>query len=419
MLSAAAILLLSVLAGCGSANTSAAGASGNTTAVPSAQTSAAAMSGNTTAGTSAQTSAAATAEKASAAGSQGEKVSGASIENAVAEDFDGQNYTFSPMSLKMALSMLKEGASAEAASELSGCIAGTDCAKAQAAAAKGTDIQYANSFWVSSNIVVKKQYADKLSTLYGAELENIDFGNAAAADTINDWISKKTAGLIDNVLQSSDLSSDTSGVLVNTVHFKDSWNESFFSTDKQKFTNADATAAQVDMMHGKMDQYFEYGNMQGIVKNYANGCRFVAAKERDGSPVAGKDGDVEEMISQSASPIDYDEMTLDMPKFRIETSADNLMQELENCGVRAIFDPYGGALPDVSDKPLYVSKIMQKATVSVDENGTEAAAATAAIEMLSASAESTEIRVTLDSPFIYAILDSDGNILFEGSVCSF
>lgn len=335
----------------------------------------------------------------------------------VMHDYAGSNFVYSPVSLNTALAMLNEGTSEEAGKEITDFIGNADYKKFVQDSGNRKDYKVADSLWTSREYQIKDSFRNAVISDYNAEAKTVDFNRPSTSAEINRWVSDNTNGLIKDIVTRENLTQMTAAILINTIYFNDTWVSPFSYTDSQDFKNTDSSISKVDMMHGNMDSYFEYGNsLAGIVKKYSNGCSFIAAKSKNGAAMTGDNSSISAMIKASASPVAYDEEILDLPKYTIDTTEDKLKDELTASGVTKIFDAESDSLSGISDAKLYVDSVLQKAHISVDESGTEASAAT---EIgINATCVGTEpassIEVNFNTPFIYAIVDESGNVLFEG-----
>ena len=290
-------------------------------------------------------------------------------------------------------------------------------------------LNIANAVWGQTGYPFLPEYLDLLALNYGAGVRLTDFQeNApAAVDAINRWISEKTEGRIRDVVEQ--LSKDTRLVLVNAIYFNANWDQPFDEeyTEDEPFYVLDGYEEIVPMMH-QWDgfRYTEGDGYQAIQLPYLN--REVAmvillpAEGRFREIEARLTGDwVQDVLSGFAEH----EVILTMPKFRIETPVLKLGETLPAMGMPDAFSPidadFSGITEPQSDLPLYIGDVLHKAFIDVDEQRTEAAAATVVgIEVGAAPEEPTEpppIVMKIDRPFVFLIRDiKTGTILFVGRV---
>ena len=168
------------------------------------------------------------------------------------------------------------------------------------------------------------------------------------------------------------------------------------------------------MMHSTESAYLENENAIGFIKNYYDGYAFVGILPKNEGNFNLTDLDIENLIASKT--YDYD-VNIGLPKFKIEYDT-SLVQALQQFGVRDAF------IPEIADfsgiaKDLFITDIIHKTYISVDEIGTEAAAVTA-ITMDNATAmpeQKEEKDVILDRPFAFAIIDLENNtIFFSGKI---
>ncbi len=285
----------------------------------------------------------------------------------------------------------------------------------------------ANAVWGQEGYTFRPAYLDLLALNYGAGVRLVDFqANApAAVGAINQWVSEETEGRIREVVD--ELSEDTRLVLANAIYFNAQWALPFAeaSTKDEPFYLLGGDEEKVPMMHQYAEfRYAEGEGYQAIQLPYHYGEVAMVIL----LPGEGRFREIEERLTgdwvQSVvGGLREHDVILTMPKFRVETPVLNLAGTLSAMGMPDAF-----SLPDAdfsgiteSQPPLYIGKVLHKAFVDVDEEGTEAAAATV-VEMLVGAAldEPTEpppIIMRIDRPFIFLIRDIETNtILFVGRV---
>ncbi len=285
----------------------------------------------------------------------------------------------------------------------------------------------ANAVWGQAGYSFRPEYLDLLALSYGAGVRLVDFqANApAAVGAINQWVSEETEGRIREVVD--ELSEDTRLVLANAIYFNAQWALPFAeaSTKDEPFYLLGGDEEKVPLMHQWDDfLYTEADGYQAIQLPYHYGEVAMVIL----LPGEGRFREIEERLTgdwvQSVvAGLREHDVILTMPKFRVETPVLNLAGTLSAMGMPDAF-----SLPDAdfsgiteSQPPLYIGRVLHKAFVDVDEEGTEAAAATV-VEMLVGAAldEPTEpppIIMRIDRPFIFLIRDIETNtILFVGRV---
>lgn len=255
----------------------------------------------------------------------------------------------------------------------------------------------------------------------------MSFSNPSAVlERLNDWVKRNTNGLIYPMLDKMD--PNAVAYLMNALYFKAPWQGSKMdpmfdsrATFEDKFFRLNGTSAEVSFMPAvRTFPYADMGDYQTVAIPYASGkinMYILLPKKNDGIGA----------LVASLSGLDWSELTaklqtgsqisLRLPKF--EVAGDFLLNEaLKGVGVRRAFDDSSaefGAMFDGPASGFYISRVLQKARMTVAEWGTEAAATTV-VEVTEKSAWTPKvIEFYADHPFVFAIADQDsGIILFEG-----
>jgi serpin B len=268
-----------------------------------------------------------------------------------------------------------------------------------------------------------KEYLDKMEKHFKATAKNINFGESQeAASVINGWIASQTNQKIKDLIPADALNALTRLVLVNAIYFKGDWASKFnkAATIKADFHVSPTETVKVDMMvataeyAGEMNKELGCTILQVPYKGERLNMLFFLSDKPEG---------FSDMEKKFAS---FDFTTLNLtrktkfevsiPKFKLETSH-SLNNPLKEVGMVSMFDAANADFTKLSEKgkDLYVSAVMQKAFIEVNEEGTEAAAATGAIVMLRMAVRNMQFH--LNRPFIFAIKDNlTGLILFAGRI---
>lgn len=261
-------------------------------------------------------------------------------------------------------------------------------------------------------------YAENLARWFGAGVEPLDYQADAEGSRkhINEWVSDRTEGLIPNLLPAGMVTPETQLVLVNTLYLKAQWAQPFQpkATEDADFALPDGSTVTVPMMHqtGLRAMALRGDGYHAVELRYAGDLSMLII-----APDSAHYDEVEAQIGTEfvagidAAMLDTS-VDLYLPRFESETSFD-LREALETgLGVTGLFGVSGleGIAPGLMlDSAVHAAKIV------TDEQGTEAAAATALGTVVSAPSESMTIRV--DHPFLYVIRDGDtGAVLFVGRV---
>ena len=266
-----------------------------------------------------------------------------------------------------------------------------------------------NSIWrnTKSSGKLSKKYIEYVKETFGATAENVS--EKKITDTVNSWINENTNGLIPSI--SNDLSyADL--ILVNTLYLRTSWVNDFFepATQEGNFRTLSGETAKKDFM-SQQDKFRYYEDKNG---------KFVVLPMNGGINAVFILGEVDDVVSKIANA-SIEEVAVKLPKFELETSfSEN--QLIDFCKARGAgqaftLDADFSLMSD--DMKLFISDIIQKTKIKVDEKGIEAAAATAVIMTESCALEEPEVKEFFaNQPFKYMILtDSDSpELLFYGQL---
>ncbi|MDE6733203.1 MAG: hypothetical protein K2J77_10050 [Oscillospiraceae bacterium] len=351
---------------------------------------------------------------------------------------DNKQAMFSPLSLNMCLGMVEAGADGDTKKALDAYLGSTDYAafaedylahskdfnvKVNNDYAKYQNVfEIANSFWANKNLKFNSDYQKRVSTSFAAEIENLDFSKSdKAADKINGWVNKKTHEMIPSIVLPSMLSEDTAAVLVNTVYFESAWDDEWYvPEEKKKFTNLDGSTTELELMFKGGNSYFENDNATAFSCRYKNGMQFIGILPKKDGDFTLESLDLNSLLESESFKYD---VRARMPKLNFESSFP-LTEALKAAGLEVAFDPDTADFTPMQgsdDELFYISDVLQKTKLELDDEGTRAAAATAAIITNAAEAfdpTPPEIKeVFLDRPFAFLIYDDAAEqIVFMGKV---
>jgi serpin B len=354
-------------------------------------------------------------------------------------DAAGRNVALSPMNIATALLMTRAGAAGATRTELDRAmhldgVAADEGANAieQALATRDTTVvgangekrtvrlSTANAVWAQRGYPIESSYLDLLATKYGAGLYTVDFGRSAQArDTINGWVSDRTAKKIPELIPPGVLDAMTRVVLTNAMYLKAAWTEPFDTkaTADATFTRADRSTVTAPFMHRTDTLRYAAGDGWRLVElPYAGGQLVMDVIVPD----TGRFDTVERSLARGLAPfvasLEDASVRVTMPRFTFRTQLE-LVDVLTSLGIVQLFDPERADLSGVTTaEKLYVSDVLHEAWLAVSEDGTEAAAATAVVIKASAAPGRTE-EVTADRPFLFAIRDrGTGAVLMLGRV---
>jgi serpin B len=286
-------------------------------------------------------------------------------------------------------------------------------------------LKVADRLWGQAGRPFVPAFLDLLSSRYGAPLAAVDFAHAPedARAEINRWVSDATEHKIVDLLGPGTVQASTALVLTNAVYMKATWNERFMKsmTAKGPFQTASGKTVQADLMEQVEEApYVEMDGAQIVSLPYAGSSlamTIVLPKDKSGLPALERAMGPDSIARWTAAR-GPQRVHVVMPRFRI-TSSLSLGSALASLGMPTAFDSRAADFSGMDGtRQLYISVVVQKAFVAVDEDGTEAAAATA-IAMAAGAAPPTEqpVEVRVDHPFFFCVRDGKtGAVLFTGRV---
>lgn len=360
---------------------------------------------------------------------------------ALSDDTNG-NLVFSPASIAIALTMVRAGAIGATGTEIDDVLHIEDPATIHRAmnalsraleARSGTfdvggeqrevTLSIANSLWGQSGLAFEQPFLDTLAAEYDAGLRVTDFfaDPEGSRSTINEWVSDETRERIPNLLPQGSITSDTRLTLVNAVYLKAPWMTPFgeVATVDRPFARLDGSTVDVPMMSARVTApYAAAAGWQAVELGYVGGelAMLLVVPDADGLATIEESlsaGLVEDVVTALSSA----EVDLQLPRWDIETSA-QLADLLTDLGMPTAFTDAADFSGISRDTALAISAVVHQANITVDENGTEAAAATAVIVgETSAPDPSDVVELHVDRPFLFALRDTTtGAITFLGRV---
>jgi serpin B len=350
---------------------------------------------------------------------------------------DSRNIFFSPFSLNNAFAMVYEGAKGDTAQQIQSVFGfPSDNNDRQSSfeainndlnqATTSYQLNIANALWVEKDYPLLSSYTNTVAQVYGGNASTVDFiGNpAGAVTTINAWVAGKTNNKIPNLLSTGDVDSSTRLVLTDAIYFKGTWTFPFdpnltipmpFYSDGSGST----TVEQASMMGRSGETFFNYtdtGILQALEMPY-KGNKLAMLVLLPKTNLASIEGSLSaDFIKQLQSQMNEQQVVVSMPKFTFKTSY-SLSNTLRSMGITTAFSGNADFSGITNQGQLNIDDVIHQAYIAVDEQGTEAAAATA-IGMSGALASLTPVTVfNANHPFIFVILDTqNGNILFVGQM---
>jgi len=286
---------------------------------------------------------------------------------------------------------------------------------------EGFRLNIVNAIWGQKDYGFLSDFLDVLAQNYGAGLRILDFINETEESrlAINDWVSDQTEGRIEDLIPQGAIDALTRLVLTNAIYFNAAWAYPFDGdiTADGPFYLIDGGQVTVPMM--KQTEAFGYTDGEGYqaIELLYDGdeLSMVIMLPEDGQFEVFEEGLQADKVSDIIGGLELTEVALTMPQFEFDSEF-SLKDTLAGMGMPVAFSGTADFSGMTGGRDLFISEVLHKAFVSVDEAGTEAAAATAVI-MKETAMPGQPAEVTIDRPFIFLIRDIEtGAILFVGRV---
>jgi serpin B len=350
------------------------------------------------------------------------------------------NLVFSPFSISLAFAMTYAGARGDTASQIQNVLHfDADQARLHSAfnaldlalesspspaqeEEQPLQLRIANALWAEQTVRFLPDFLDTLAVNYGAGIQLVDFLNRfeAVRDDVNRWVEQQTEGRIKDLVPPGAFNPDTRLALVNAIYFKADWLQKFDpkSTRDAAFNLLNGTQVTRPAMNANLRVAYGAGDgWQMVELPYAGETAamliLVPDQGRFEEVQAGLNNESFDRMLASMQPTD---LMLSLPKFKFDSSF-GLADQLAGLGMPAAFAPGQADFSGMNGgKDLFVSSVIHKAFVAVDEAGTEAAAATG-VMMATTGMMVPPLILNIDRPFIFAIRHTGtGQILFIGRV---
>lgn len=351
---------------------------------------------------------------------------------------DRQNLIFSPYSIWVAFSMVYAGAQGETEAQMTQVLhfltqdtqhpvlnaidqrlLALKNAKSEEEESLPFQLNIANSVWGQQGYAFKKAYLDILATQYGAGLRAVDFQESPdeAQQAINAWVSKETGEHIKEIVTPGSLNSTTRLVLANAIYFMAGWAYPFDQADTTDaaFILLDGSRVTTPQMRAQIRlDYMQGDGFQAVRLPYVDQSvdMWVVLPNQGQFEVVQKQLSVD-LLGMVQKQAETSEVSLTLPRFDYESDL-SLPEPLQRMGLTDAFCPGTDFNGIVEGGGLCIGEALHRATITVDENGTEAAAATMVMMEVSIV---QQVEMTIDRPFLFAILMREtGLILFLGQV---
>ncbi len=344
-----------------------------------------------------------------------------------------KNVMISPLSVMTALAMTGEGAKGSTLSQLEqGLGLDREALGAFLSAylpslpvGEGYKLTPANSIWMRDTdaLQVKEDFLDTCARLYDASVHREAF-DKSTVDKINDWVSDNTDSMIKQTLD--EIPPDAVLYLINALAFDSLWKEEYKEHQVRKATFTDRTGEiqEVDMMYSSEGLYLQSEDALGFVRFYRDQqYAFVGILPGESLSVDQYLASLTpEKLTELLSSVCYGEVYAGLPKFTSEYSTE-LSKPLQNLGITDLFNSGSCDLTDMATCDLgnlFVSRVLHKTFIDVNEEGTRAAAVTAVTVETDCEPMDPPINVILDRPFVYMILDWENRLpIFIGTTETF
>jgi len=345
------------------------------------------------------------------------------------------NLMLSGTSVRHALALAALGARGDTAREMLTTLQAPESAAKQIAVAKAetaawqdargsAELVVADRLWSDKALTPKEDFASAASAAFGAGIEPVDFANApdVARRTINAWVAEKTANKIPDLLAEGMIDKRTRLVLSDAIYFKARWSAPFTAsaTKDEPFTAAPGRTSNVPTMHDTaLHTFAQVGTTKLLVMRYSGARLSMLVALPDTAAGLAKleesfSADTFETWTKALAP---QRVAISLPRFAFKWGGP-LEAPLQDLGMRAAFsgkaDFTGIAEPSAGER-LQISRVVQKTWVSVDENGTEAAAASGVGMSVTSAITGPIAEFKADHPFLFFVYDDKrGRILFAG-----
>lgn len=367
---------------------------------------------------------------------------GAELYGPIAEAAGDANIAYSPLSIGVTLGMARAGADGESAEQLDTFFAAADAddlhrslngavsmledltgpVPMQGDEMGEIELTNANALWGQSGVTWTPAFLDQLKSGYDASMWTADYAKDPdrARMEINDWVASHTREKIKDLLPPGSIDTMTRLVLTNALYFKAPWLDELDELGDRPFTTAAGEEVQAPSMGTTGDLLYQQGDgWQSVSIPYAGSklaMTFIVPDE--GELAAFEERLDAQVLHQAVTGGEPTAIRLVVPRFDLEQRSP-IGDVLKGLGVTAPFETETDFAPMTDDpaaQPLRLADVLHKATVTVDEHGTEAAAATAAV-FETVGGLITDQELVVDRPFLFVIHDvATGTPLFIGRV---
>ncbi|XP_010684524.2 serpin-ZX [Beta vulgaris subsp. vulgaris] len=354
------------------------------------------------------------------------------------------NLVLSPLSLHVVLSLIASGSSGSTREQILSFLKSKSsddlnklCSElvslvfADGSPVGGPKLSFANGVWVDQTLPLKPTFKQVVDDVYKAVSNQVDFLNKAVevASEVNTWAEKQTSGLINELLPPGTVDNTTRLIFANAIYFKGAWSEKFDAsiTKEDNFHLLNGNLVKVPFMTSNKKQFIQaFDGFRVLGLSYIQGgdkrkfsMYFFLPDLKDGLPSLVEKVSSEPGFLNGHLPSKKVEVgNFKLPRFKISFGFE-ASKVFKGLGVELPFK--GGGLTEIVDSPmaknLYVSSIFQKSFIEVNEEGSEAAAASAVMIALRSLPDREKLDFVADHPFMFVIReDMTGVVLFTGHV---
>ena len=340
----------------------------------------------------------------------------------------------SPLSVTYLLGMMDAGAAGSTRDEITDVLGfGNDVAAVNeycktmidcsAIADPAATVKTANCIDVNSakGINLFPQFVENMKHYYYAQIDALDFTKGSSLDKINSWCKDHTDGMIPSILDQ--LSPDQAMIMLNAIYFKADWSARFDKkyTRKLDFTLPNGTTVKRDLMHIKVRTFFGHNDSCSVVRlpfgSGAYGMYILLPAEGVSLEKLIQGMNFQELNANIQNNTLMGDIDVLLPKFET-TNETQLIQPLSHMGIQSAFDPLSADFSNMTNAPLCVSKMLQKAKIEINEDGAKAAAVTMAGFGFTSLEPYYNFDFHATRPFLYLILEeSTRSIFFIGTYC--
>lgn len=336
----------------------------------------------------------------------------------------GENTLLSPISVLYALSMTANGAKGETRTQMENVLGKSvpelnsylHAYMKSLPESEKYKLKIANAIWFMDGFAVNQDFLKTNADYYGADIYQAPFDDSTLKD-INNWVENKTDGMIKDILDG--INPDSVMYLVNALAFDAEW-QRIYEEDQIRngtFTKENGEKQNIELMYSTERQYLKDERASGFIKYYADSkYAFVALLPDEGVTVdeyvASMSG--EKLAAMLSAPQDI-KVHAAIPKFESDYNT-GMSKVLSDMGMPDAFGP-AADFTGLGAGHLYISRVIHKTHIAVDERGTKAGAATV-VEMSYNSAAVDDVEeVILDRPFVYMLIDCEAKLpLFIGTM---